>query len=81
MYLQDNAHALNECIYNTMRVRSSGVRGKGNEIGDHDGPGFVLTKTLTMQDKMECDWFKPSKHKVIPLPSTKTFNFKIRNKT
>ena len=33
-----------------------------------------------MQDKMECDWFKPSTHEVIHCDDTKTFNSKIRNK-
>ena len=30
-----------------------------------------------MQDKMECDWFKPSKHEVIHLPSLK--NIQLQN--
>ena len=36
-------------------------------IRDQKSPGLRSLKTLNMQDKMECDWFKPSKHKVMPL--------------
>ena len=35
--------------------------------GDHKSPGLWSVKTLNMQDKVEGDWFKPSKHDVIHL--------------
>ena len=34
-------------------------------LGDHASAGMWSLKTLNMQDKMECDWFKPSKNEVI----------------
>ena len=33
-----------------------------SHLRDHKSYGLLSVKTLNMQDKMECDWFKPSTH-------------------
>ena len=51
------------------RLGVDGVGWGSRAARDHKSPG----STLNMQNKMECDWFKPSKHDVTTCDVSKTF--------